>query len=261
VRYEVDMVISSKHKDYGSLEWFVHEYANVNVDPWGLSWRPSQALRYQKVLSILETIPEPISSAIDIGCATGDFTHLLLNRMPNLKVLLGSDFVKSAVERAHQRFPSVNFVKESIFSVGQRYERQFDLAACLEVLYYLEEGQRSSALKSVRKVLRDGGYAVFSSFISAAPYFTPDQLLDLIGSEFQVIGSEVLHLKMVNLLESAARRSDKLVLTLTGGRRDGFGVRALRQLPFSTVIALEKWSRSLKMFSASHTIVLAKARG
>lgn len=252
---------TSSHKGYGSLEWFVQEYANVSGDPWGLSWRPSQALRYQKVLTMLETIPKPISSAIDVGCATGDFTNLISKRMPSLNLLLGSDFVESAVERAHQRFPNINFIKESIFSLGDRYESQFDLAACLEVLYYLEGDQRLRALRSVRKLLRDGGYAVFSSFISEAPYFTPDQLLDLIGSEFQVIASQVLHLKIVNLLESVARRSDNVVLRLTGGRLDGFGARTLGLLPFSTVMSLEEWSRTLKTFSASHTIVLAKAGG
>jgi SAM-dependent methyltransferase len=247
-------------KGYGSLEWFVQEYTNVADDPWGLSWRPSQALRYQKVLSLLETIPQSFPSVIDIGCATGDFTHLLSKRMPDLKVLLGVDFVEIAVEKAHQRFPNINFVKQSIFSLGETYRSQFDLVSCLEVLYYLEKDQHSRALKSVRRVLRDRGYAVFSSFISEPPYFTPEQLLDLVSSEFQVVASQVLHLKMVSLLEMVARRSDKLAVKLSGGKWNGFGARTLCRLPFSTVSAFEKLSQSFKKSSASHTIVLARAK-
>ena len=228
-------------------------------DPWGLSWRPSQMLRYQNVLSMMERIPQPISNVIDIGCATGDFTYLLSRRQPSFQGLLGVDFVESAVERARRRFPHIHFVAESIFSLGERYERQFDLIVCLEVLYYLDKDQRSHALTSLRRVLRNGGYAVFSSFISKPPYFSPDELSDVVGCNFHVIATQVLHLKMVSFLETFGRRLDKFMSRLSRGRWNSCCTRVLGRLPLSVIVAIEKWSRTFKGFSASHTIVLARA--
>ncbi len=248
-------------KAYGTAEWFVQEYANVAGDPWGLSWRPSQALRYQKTLALLAALPQQCSRIMDIGCATGDFTHLLSRHMPDREVLLGIDFVESAVIRARERFSDINFIEQSIFSLGEIYESQFELVSCLEVLYYIDKEQQSRALKSIKKVLRNKGYAIFSSFISKPPYFTPDEFLKLVGSEFQVISSEVLHLKMVNVIEMVAHRLDKMVQLASGGKWNGFGSGILRRLPFSTVNALEGWSQLFSKVSASHTIVLARAKG
>ena len=247
-------------KGYGTADWFNQEYAKVADDPWGLSWRPSQALRYQKTLELLEAIPQPCSRIMDIGCATGDFTHLLSRFMPHREVLLGVDFVESAVTRARQRFSNINFVEQSIFSLGETYEGQFDLVSCLEVLYYLEKEQQPLALKSIKKVLRDKGCAIFSSFISKPPYFTPDQLLNLVGGEFEVISSDVLYLKGVNSIEMMAHRFDKLALRASGGKWNGVGAFVLRRVPFSAIKNLESWSQLASRGSASHTIVLARAK-
>ncbi len=247
-------------KAYGSAEWFIQEYANVAGDPWGLSWRPSQVLRYQKTLALLAAIPQQRFRVMDIGCATGDFTYLLSRYMTSGEALLGVDFVESAVMRARQRFSHINFIKESVFSLGDTYKGQFDLVACLEVLYYLDKEDQSRALQSIKGVLRNKGYAIFSSVISPPPYFTPDQLLNLVGSEFEIISFQILHLKVASFLEMIARRMDKLVYLLSRGKLNGFSANMLCQVPFSAVIALERWSRVFKKYSASHTIVLARAR-
>ena len=80
-------------KPYGSLDWFVEEYNSVTDDPWGLTWRPSQFLRYATVLGMIQTISATIGSAVDIGCATGVFTDLLSRHLPKGCLLQGVDFV------------------------------------------------------------------------------------------------------------------------------------------------------------------------
>jgi SAM-dependent methyltransferase len=252
-------VSSPASRGYGSLEWFTQQYCHVADDPWGLTWRPSQALRYHSVLEILTRVPHSLTTAVDIGCATGDLTALLARRMPGLRVLLGVDFVDSAVERARRRFPHITFVRDSILSLGDRYSAQFDLALCLELLYYLEKGQRVEALKSVRRLLRKGGYAVFSSLISHEPYFQPDQLLDLVSREFHIMASQVLHLRLLATLEAVARRSDHLALRLSRGRWSASAASILARLSLPSVAVLEKWSRALPSLSRSHSIVLARA--
>jgi SAM-dependent methyltransferase len=254
-------VTSPTRSGYGSLEWFTTQYHNATDDPWGLTWRPSQALRYRGVLNLLERVPQSLARAIDIGCATGDFTALLSRSMPSLSVLLGVDFVQTAVERARRRFPHITFVRDSILSLGAWHQAPFDLAVCLEVLYYLESEERARALASIRGLLRKGGYAVFSSLISHAPYFSPDQLLDLVRTEFRIIAFQVLHLRIVSTLEAVARRSDQLALRLSRGHWNTLATRAFTRLPLSTFVALERCSRALPSFSQSHTIVLASTDG
>lgn len=195
---------------------------------------------------------------MDIGCATGDFTDLLSKRISQPESVLGVDFVESAVARARQRFPHINFVRASISSLAETYDRQFDVVSCLEVLYYLERDQQSQALKSIKRVLRNKGYAIFSSFISTPPYFTTAQLMDLISCEFEVVATEVLHLKIINFVEMIGRRVDKLALMISGGKVNGVAARIFGRVPFSTVGALEKLSKSISVRSASHTIVLAR---
>jgi hypothetical protein len=126
---------------------------------------------------------------------------------------------------------------------------------------YLESEERARALASIRGLLRKGGYAVFSSLISHAPYFSPDQLLDLVRTEFRIIAFQVLHLRIVSTLEAVVRRSDQLFLRLSRGHWNTLATRAFTRLPLSTFVALERCSRALPSFSQSHTIVLASTDG
>jgi 2-polyprenyl-3-methyl-5-hydroxy-6-metoxy-1,4-benzoquinol methylase len=253
------MKVMQQSDQYGTLEWFEREYGKVFEDPWGLTWRPSQWLRYRRALDMLEAAEEPISKIIDVGCATGNFTYLL-SKQAGQESLLGVDFVDSAVERARQRFPSLNFATESIFDLGEKYPARFDAVACLEVLYYVEVPQRLAALRSLSGVLRHGGYAIFSSLIGPAPHFSTNELLDLVGSEFQIIGFETLHLRWVSLLEKAGSKFERLMQGLGTPEGNGQGRRHIGKLPLPAVAAIEKWSRTLKPLTASHTIILARAR-
>lgn len=238
---------------YGTVEWFEQEYTKVREDPWGLTWRPSQQLRYHRVLSLLDALEKPTAHVMDVGCATGDFTYLLSRHVYGLQTLLGVDFVHSAVDRARRRFPQLTFSNESLLAIGDKYPECFDLVTCLEVLYYVPKNQQMEALKSLRRALRPGGYAVFSSMVSPSPYFFPRQFLDLVACQFEIVRSEVLHLRMISLLEKFGDKSAKFM-------PDRIAAHKLGRLPFRAVVALERWSRTLRSFAASHTLVLACAR-
>ena len=177
-----------------------------------------------------------------------------------MTTLLGVDFIETAVQRARRRFPTLTFATESIFSLGKKYRAQFDAVACLEVLYYVKTQERSAALRSLSGVLRRGGYAVFSSLIGPPPHFSTGDFLDLIGSEFEIIAVETLHLRLVSFLEKAGSRLGRLIQRLDRPQAGSQPAYCLGRLPFSTVVTIEKWSRPLKGLSASHTIVLARVR-
>ena len=244
---------------YGSSQWFHDAYAGVADDPWGLAWRRSQDFRRLRVLAMLKRLAVPPRSGIDVGCATGDFTALLAAQVPTLDTVLGVDFAEHAIDRARVRYPHLQFARESIMTVGARYPSQFDLVACLEVLYYLDRDQQRDALTSLRRLLRPGGHAIFSSYVGKPPHFDSGTFRALIASAYDVVASEILHLKAVSLAERLASRSSRL-LARTTRRADGSRVPAFGRLPSGAVTTIERWSRRVLPFTASHTIVLARAR-
>jgi SAM-dependent methyltransferase len=241
------------NNQYGTQGWFEGEYARVSEDPWGLSWRPSQLLRYRKLLSMLDALREPLPQVMDIGCATGDFTYLLSTHLRGVEGVSGIDFVDDAVERARRRFPALTFSKESLFTLGDDYAKRFDLITCLEVLYYVPKNRRAEALRSMRNALRPGRYALFSSFISRPPYFRPEQFIELVSGEFEILRSDLLYLRPVSSLERLCGKVAKVMPFRIGPRVSG-------QRTFSAVSAVESWSRHLQSLAASHTLVLARVR-
>ena len=245
---------------YGTREWFDGEYARGLEDPWGLTWRPSQRLRYLRVLGAIQAIEGPLHRIMDVGCATGEFTRLISQRLGSARVVLGVDFSEAAIERARSKASGATFAAESVFALGERYRRQFDLVACLEVLYYVEARERAAALRSLREAVRDDGYFVVSSFVGSPPYFSPGELLRLVATEFDVIRWELLHLRAVSFIERLGTRLDVLVAGRGRARGPGIG-RKLGTLPWSMVVAIERWSRCLGPVLASHVLVLAQARG
>jgi SAM-dependent methyltransferase len=244
---------------YGSSQWFHRAYARVADDPWGLSWRTSQRLRRLRVLALVRTLPSPPVSAIDVGCSTGDFTRLLTTGVPTLKTLLGVDFADHAIRRARLRYPEIPFLQESILTVGDRHPGRFDLAACLETLYDLDRAEQLHALTPLRRLLRPRGHAVLSSYISAPPYFTPRAFRELTETTFDVVASDIVHLTPVSLVERLASRSDRFPRRLAR-RPPTRSAPALDRLPLSAVSPIEAASRPLSPLTASHTIVLARAR-
>jgi SAM-dependent methyltransferase len=246
------------HK-YGTVQWFQREYGRVIQDPWGLGWRGSQLLRYHRTLAALEDIDEPITRVLDVGCATGDFTYLLSRRLPHLTTLIGVDFASRAVERARRRFPDLTFATDSLFSVADTFGHAFDIVVCLEVMYYVERDQQRAALRALKRALRPGGYAIFSSVISPPPHFSPNELQDLVRCEFELVRTEILHLRVITAFEKVAHRSQILLSRYASIGRKRL-TPCLGRVPFAMVVAIEQACRPFRSLSASHSIVLARTR-
>lgn len=250
---------ANKGKRYGSAEWFVDEYRRVDDDPWGLSWRPSQKIRYERVFRLLDLIDSKPQTILDIGCATGEFTKLLSKRLGTETNVIGIDFIDTAIDRAEKNHRGVTFRKGTIFNIGQEYTERIDLVACLEVLYYLDRKDCPQALRSVKECLRPGGYVIFSSLISKFPYFSLNEFSDVVSSEFDLVRCERVHVKFLSLWERGALRVAKIL-------RDRFHVqnsaiipkKIFACTPFAVADLVEKGSSYMGNLFASHAMVLAR---
>jgi SAM-dependent methyltransferase len=246
-----------KNAQYG-VDWFESEYAKVVDDPWGLSWRPSQKLRYLHTLNLLEKIDQPINCVVDIGCATGDVTYLL-SRKYTPDTVIGIDFVEEAIRRAKTKYQGLRFEIGSIYDVGKEFEGQVDLALCLEVLYYIDSASQLRALDAVKNALREGGYALFSSFRGKPPYLSQEELRELVTQRFTLVGEKVVHVTPLTKVERLGMKVDKL------GQRVGWTslsrmIHSLAEaLPLHAAQRIENVSASwFGRLAASHSLLLVR---
>ncbi|MEN3184586.1 MAG: SAM-dependent methyltransferase [Atribacterota bacterium] len=148
------------------LPWFFNEehfeeLYRKKEDPWNYAQSPYEREKYEKTL---RTIPDDVSSILEVGTSEGVFTELLLERG---KYVLGIDISQTALERAQKRLKKyggcVTLKKMDI--TRDEPEGVFDLILASEVLYYL--GGKAILLSLEDKFfrhLRDGGYLLLVHF-------------------------------------------------------------------------------------------------
>lgn len=218
---------------YGSTEWFEAAYRQTARDPWGLTWRPTQLFRYTLMTSELGRCIAArglaLDSVVDVGCATGDFLNLVGESLPPRaqRRLLGVDLSATAIDRARNKYPHLEFCVSGIDTLLQHLAGPADLVCCLEVLYYLAAEDRPRALATLRSVLQPEGLLLVSSMTGSAPYMDYQELCALVGAEFRIVAAAGLDLWPLVSLEKLAlkaRVSPRLDLNRFRPGRTGFEV-------------------------------------
>jgi SAM-dependent methyltransferase len=226
---------------YGTKEWFDRAYHATNGDPWGVAWRPTQRYRHARMLR--EVAAHGISGddplAVDIGCATGEFTSLIHRSLAgrHRARVVGVDLSAIAVGRAAQQFPEVTFRAGSVTDAVREYGGQASLVTCMEAIYYLPSAERLALLDGLRSLLRPGGLVLISAMIGDPPYINREQLLELVGRFFTTVSSGRLSLWPLVSLE-------KLALKIAGG---WFGADTKRVEPGDAGYrSTERWARRMR---------------
>lgn len=103
---------------------------------------------------------EEANSVLDIGCADGMFTNVILKATKAQK-LIAIDVVKTSVDWAKKHWKKNKKLK---FIVGDAHnlkfkDSSFDAVFIMEVLEHVEDPLK--VLRDVKKVLKKGGYAMF----------------------------------------------------------------------------------------------------
>jgi SAM-dependent methyltransferase len=175
---------------YGSTQWCEERFQEAEDDPWGLGWRSYEQERYRFTASLLQKYcaqsflgaSTPIK-ALDLGCATGHFTCRL---KALADTIVGIDASETAVARARHQCPDITFLQADSPG-GALANAPFHVMACLEMLYYLPRKELKGFLATMTSMLHPGGVAIFSVLAGPMPYFSREELVQFLGSRFQVV--------------------------------------------------------------------------
>ena len=175
-------------KAYGSVEWLEEKFRSAEVDPWGLSWRGFEAVRYEKVLKILKDAlakrrvsPQDLR-ILDVGCSTGIFTRRLSALGGNVT---GIDASETAISRARLQSGEITYKAGSIVDPALEMGNK-DVITCLEVIYYVEESAQPAFLSAIGRNLAEDGIFLISSLVGRPPYFTEERLVKLVRDHFYI---------------------------------------------------------------------------
>ena len=128
-------------------------YDSIKKDFFQRIWHKS---RFREI----ERISMPASEVLDVGCADGMFTNVIL-LATRAKKIIGLDVVKTSVEWARKHWKKNNKMK---FVVGDAHDlkfpsNSFDAVYCLEALEHVVDPKK--VLLEFKRVLRKGGFGVF----------------------------------------------------------------------------------------------------
>jgi 2-polyprenyl-3-methyl-5-hydroxy-6-metoxy-1,4-benzoquinol methylase len=175
-------------EEYGTVEWFEKYFKLSDDDPWGHNWRRIEQYRYDQVLKLIKkhtlngTNSDNDHNILDIGCTTGDFTRRLYELNKNV---IGIDISQTAIERAKSKFNYIDFRIDSL-PKSSFQENTFDFITCLEVLYYMNRQTQKEFLSEMNNLLKKNGKALITSKIGGKPYFTSDELINLLSEHFEI---------------------------------------------------------------------------
>ena len=114
-------------------EYFKGMYATES-DPWKFATSPYEREKYAATLAALPR--NHYTSALDVGCSIGVFTHQLCRRCD---ALIGLDVVPSVLDAARARCADCPNARFTLAAVpGAWPEGRFDLIVISEVAYYLD---------------------------------------------------------------------------------------------------------------------------
>lgn len=126
-------------------EYFKGMYA-TEADPWQFATSPYEREKYKATLAAL---PRPrYTSALEVGCSIGVFTHQLC---PRCDALIGLDVVPSVLDAARERCADCPNAQFQLAAVpGNWPDGQFDLILISEVAYYLDRADLARLVARAR---------------------------------------------------------------------------------------------------------------
>lgn len=123
-------------------------------------WYPQWAWHSLRFLNVAKLIEPTGGKILDIGCADGVFTKVVLDKS-NAENVIGIDVLEESIDWAKKHWRKE---KRMEFEVADGHKlnfksSSFDTATALEVLEHVAEPEK--VLREIYRILKPGGYAVF----------------------------------------------------------------------------------------------------
>jgi ubiquinone/menaquinone biosynthesis C-methylase UbiE len=138
-------------------------YNEKDGNRWGMNWRASMYQYLKFSINFLKKIEigEGIKSILEIGCASGDFTKMLISLYKN-NYIYGVDLSEYAIKICKDRMSLYN---RASFLVGelpnlQFQDGKFDLVLCMEVLHYFNDELKQKVLLKIIRLMSPEGKAI-----------------------------------------------------------------------------------------------------
>lgn len=171
-------------------------------DRWLIRLRGSQVLRYSISLKILQEAIVATSGLkfLDIGCGQSYFLLKIRELFPGCKYY-GVDISENVTRWNKNKYPFIEYKCSALPEVGYP-PGSFDIICALEVLYYLDEGNRCTALRNIAEALKPNGLLLVSGVLDGGrQYFAEDRILQAVRELLSIERIEYNYARLYTILE------------------------------------------------------------
>jgi 2-polyprenyl-3-methyl-5-hydroxy-6-metoxy-1,4-benzoquinol methylase len=151
-------------KDGMFIGKFDEMYKDI-VDPWKQSDIRNNILSHCRNAAILDMVRLNVNSVVEMGCGLGYYTDFIKNSLPHINII-GVDISSTAIKKARQLFPSLNFEVGSILDV-EKYSK-YDVFLCAGLIWYILQDM-DEMFKRMKKYMGGGG----GYFINTMTFYAP----------------------------------------------------------------------------------------
>jgi SAM-dependent methyltransferase len=141
--------------DTGPVAW-TSELTEVHEEAAGDDHYIDRASREHAVEQLSRWVDPANAKIMDIGCSSGFFLRMLLNRFPGHAVI-GADCIRGPLEHLSQNLPQVPLLQFDIQRCPWS-DHSFDALVLLNVLEHVQDDR--GAIAQVYRILKPGGVAV-----------------------------------------------------------------------------------------------------
>ena len=124
-------------------------YTERDGNGWGINWRSSHYRRMKDAISIMRPVLKKQQlKVLEVGCATGDMTELILSCITDLKIYDALDISEKAISIFKRKILD----KICRWFVGNiadiQLDETYDIIICCDVIYYLPVYQQKKCMRN-----------------------------------------------------------------------------------------------------------------
>ena len=164
---------------------FEEMYQEVD-DPWHQDRTAWAVTKYDVLLTLMKKHIKGYPKILDVGCGKGEFT----SRLAEMGQTTGIDVSPTAIEKARNRYPHIDFRVVDILSPNLK--EKFNVAVAVELFWYIIDNL-DIGLQNTANLLDKDGLAFFLLYLSKEQKIgknvvqSAEDFMNYVGKHFEVI--------------------------------------------------------------------------